>query len=973
MALVVTSYSTGVDFGTSTTDKTWAATDTNPANDSITSYRDLTIPAGVTMTLGLRSILKISGTLTVAGKILGSQTGAGAGQGSNGTGVWWFKRQNSSGGETTRNVGDGGGGGGHLQAGAWVKDVNNEMGNFGANQTAGGSAYNNVSSLTAQNGFSAMLQAGSKGGTGKVYSGGDQATGGTGVAGFGGGCFKIMAKEVIVNNGGRITACGESGYSGNGSSGANAGGGGGGGSGGTVWIIAGRLQGQTGGKIDADGGSGGSGGVGDQGTNGVGGGGGSAGFVRLDVGLFGSIVPSTTSISYVSSGLFSQNVSTSTNSYQTTGNLITAVDDTTGPTIGTPVLSFPNGAGQYQNQIVTVSISDSQTSVNTPSVSFQTVSGINSGTVSTSFSGGTATFTVSNQTGSGTARLIISATDQAGNSTSVNSSAWTIDNTAPQNYVPFFGSGTTDWILDGRTPPAGLTLSGTTYTITAASDPTQSYSYELKNLTIASTYYLLWRGSLTLKINGTSTINGTLGYGNYRSSTGPTGAVYGTINGGGGGNGGDGGGNNSTGGSGYGFTSAGVWTTVTNGGGGGGPNAGGGGGHAYRIPSATADRTAAISNGVSVGAGGGGGGGWNRGGGQASAGGGGLILYAQTLTGTGIVDVCGSAGKAGDRYDSSSSNPGPWESGGGGGGGGGGHIIALIGTNNSTTLRFAAHGGAGGDYAWNHGYPTSSGLGVSGTSGYIQYYYSSGSTPLFALGPTSGAITTSATTFTLDSTIPATVSDNQPAATSALLTSSFRKNNASQTITIVYSKQMTNSEVKITITGEQSVAQTTMTAGTNNTYTYTHVNTTGNGVVNYSIVGKDLLLNPAQTISGSWILDNTAPATTSSIAPSRAYFFPGENITYSVAVTESNNLLTTPSMVINKGTGYAGPDPSAATLSLSSFDGTSVYGYQSSVQLPFGVGSINASVTATDVSENSTTTANLSPIKIIPPSGSFSY
>lgn len=901
-------------------------------------YTNVTVTSGYTLKISRTTDFRVADTLTISGTVSNYDYGGG----NNGV----------SPGKTSNGAGGGGGGSGSSGSGT--------SGGSGSSQGGGGGGTTFGNSTGGIVNWTDTIPS--------TYNGGNGGNGGWcnnigngGGGAYGAGSFKIIAKSIVINTGGWLQAAGDKGDKGStkmvGSLSGESAGSGGGGGGGTIVIFADTISGS--GNISASGGFGGDGTYiswsdNQNSTNGGAGGSGGNGRILFCTGVNslsgGSINPA---IANLSGG--------------------TILYDVTGPTIGTPVLSFPNGASQYQNQIVTVPISDSQTSVNTPSATFQTVSGTNSGTVSTSFSGGTATFIVSNQTGSGTAKLIISATDQAGNSTSVSSPTWTIDNTAPQNYVPFFGSGTTDWILDGTAAPSGLTLSGTTYTITAANDPTQSYSFDLKNLTIASTYYLKWRGSLTLKINGTATINGILGYGNYRSSTAPTGAIYGTISSGAGGNGGDGGGNNSTGGSGYGFTSAGVWTTVTSGGGGGGPNGGGGGGHAYRIPSATATRTAAISNGVSVGAGGGGGGGWNRGGGQASAGGGGLILYAQTLTGTGTVEVCGDAGKAGDRYDSSSSNPGPRESGGGGGGGGGGHIIAIIGTNNSSTLRFAAHGGAGGDYAWNNGYPTSNGLGGSGSSGYIQYYYSSGSTPLFALGPTSNAITTSATTFTLDTTIPATVSDNQPAATSALLTSSFRKNNESQTITIIYSKQMTNSEVKITITGAQSVTQTTMTAGTNNTYTYTHVNTTGDGVVNYSIVGKDILLNPAQTISGSWILDNTAPAITSSIAPSRAYFFPGETIAYSVAVTESNNLLTTPSMVINKGTGYAGPDPSAATLSLSSFDGTSVYGYQSSVQLPFGVGSINASVTATDVSGNSATTANLSPIKIIPPSGSFSY
>lgn len=953
MTLVVTSYSSGVDFGTSTTDKTWTAGDAAIGNDTTTSYRNLTIPAGVTMTLGLRSILKISGTLTVAGTILGSQTGTGSGTGNDGLGTKSYKS-----GTINMTAGDGGGGGGHRFAGGTTRNVNDG----GGNVTAGGGSYNYVTTLGLTSSFSAQLQSGSMGGSG--HGAGSGAAGGG--PGYGGGSFRIMARDIIVN--GEISAAGQQGGSGTGGSYEDGGGGGGGGSGGTVWIVAGRVSGA--GRIHADGGYSGANGTGKDGANGTAGGGGSCGFVRLDIGIWGTTTPTITSRRWTAVD-FGNNYEW-VSSVVTTGSLITAVDDTTGPTIGTPVLSFPNGAGQYQNQIVTVPVSDSQTVVNVPSAAFETVSGTNSGSVSTSFLNGTATFTVSNQTGSGTARLGIWATDQAGNTTIVYSPAWTIDNTAPQNYVPFFGSGTTDWILDGRTPPSGITLSGTTYTITAASDPTQSYSYNLKNLTIASTYSLFWRGQLILKVNTIANINGLLGQASVNPNT------YGS-----GFSGGFRGGRagfssmpseslpNFTdwGEKGYGWDSS--LSYGANGGTAGyrPPNdqvdnvgAGGGGSHLAKIPLANDTYSSVVARGAAPGNGGGGGGGggdaggtW-QGGGMGGHGGAGCILYAQTLSGTGSIDCSGSMGAQGiitseDRRDGAP-----------GGGGAGGHVIVITGTT-SFSGNIKSKGAVSQSTQANSSW---TGSGGPGGDGYVNWYYNSKSTdPTFS----PAAINTTK----IDSTIPATVNDNQPAATSALLTSSFRKSTESQTITIIYSKQMTNSEVKITITGAQTVAQITMTAGTNNTYTYTHVNTAGNGVVNYSIVGKDLLLNPAQTISGSWILDNTAPTITSSITPSRAYFFPGEKITYSVAVTESNNILTTPSMVINKGTGYAGPDPSAATLSLSSFDRTSVYGYQSSVQLPFGVGSVNASVTATDLTGNLATTTNLSPVKIIPPSGSFSY
>ena len=902
-------------------------------------YTNVTVTSGYTLKISRTTDFRVADTLTISGTVSNYDSGGG----NNGVGP----------GKTSNGAGGGGGGSGSSGSGT--------SGGSGSSQGGGGGGTTFGNSTGGIVNWTDTIPS--------TYNGGNGANGGWcnnigngGGGASGAGSFKIIAKSIVINTGGWLQAAGGKGDKGSttmvGSYSGESAGSGGGGGGGTIVIFADTISGS--GNISASGGAGGdstgiswhSGGN-DNSTSGGGGGSGGNGRILFCTGVNslsgGSINPA---IANLSGG--------------------TILYDVTGPAIGTPVLSFPNGAGQYQNQIVTVSVSDSQTSVNTPFATFQTVSGTNLGTVSTSFSGGTATFTVSSQTGNGTARLVISATDQAGNSTSVNSPTWTIDNTAPQNYVPFFGSGTTDWILDGTAAPSGLTLSGTTYTITAASDPTQSYSYNLKNLTIASNYSLFWRGQLILKVNTTANINGLLGQVSVNPST------YGS-----GFSGGFRGGRagfsamaseglpNFTdwGEKGYGWDSS--LSYGANGGTAGyrPPNdqvdnvgAGGGGSHLAKIPLANDTYSSVVARGAAPGNGGGGGGGggdaggtW-QGGGMGGHGGAGCILYAQTLSGTGSIDCSGSMGAQGIITSADRRDGAP------GGGGAGGHVIVITGTT-SFSGNIKSKGAVSQSTQANSSW---TGSGGPGGDGYVNWYYNSKSTdPTFS----PAAINTTK----IDSTIPATASDNQPAATSALLTSSFRKNNESQTITIIYSKQMTNSEVKITITGAQSVTQTTMTAGTNNTYTYTHVNTTGNGVVNYSIVGKDLLLNPAQTISGSWILDNTAPVITSSIAPSRAYFFPGETITYSVAVTESNNLLTTPSMVINKGTGYSGPDPSAATLSLSSFDGTSVYGYQSSVQLPFGVGSVNASVTATDLTGNLATTTNLSPIKIIPPSGSFSY
>ena len=905
--------------------------------DSVVSYRNVTVPVNCTWNLGLRSTIKISGVLTVNGTILGSQTGAGAGVGGNGPGSLSYK--NSAG--VSMTAGDGGGGGGHRFSGGTTQNVNSGGGNI----TAGGSAYNNVTALTASSSFSAQLQNGSSGGYG--HGAGSGAAGGP--PGAGGGSFRIMAKDVVVNAGGVITARGASGGSGTGGTYEDGGGGGGGGSGGTVWIIAGRISGT--GAINADGGGGGSGGQGNQGANGTGGGGGSCGYVRLDIGIWGATQPTTTSLRYTANN-FSQGY-TNEAAIVTTGSYVVALDDTTAPSIGTPVNSFTS-AGSNQNQIVTVSITDTQTAVSNPTAVFQTVTGTNSGTVTlTSFTSGTATFTVSNQTGSGTARIFITAVDAAGNSATAYSPAWTIDNSPPSGYVPYFGYGTDNWILDGRTI-SGLTyFSGTQiYAVTAANDPTLDYSYSLASLTIPAGFSLIWCGVLYLYVNGTSTINGTLGWTSTAMGDGTT-----MRNGGGtGGLGGRsssyssyypnrdvgfwGGTEGQDNPSGYGWTSSGLWSY--------GPIAGDrttvswpdtptayGGNPGWRLwknPNSADTISSVLARGVAVGGGGSGGACCynDQRGGNGAWGGPGLVFKTQTLNGSGVITV---SARGGEQKGGSATRQGEAS----GGAGGGGHSVIIAGTSNFT-------GSLSADY------------------GYNTFWRNAGSTPSATPAITNTTI--------VDTTIPATSSDNQPSVTSAILTSSYRKNGQVQRISISYSKTMTDSEVKITLSGAATLAATVMTkaASPANTYYYDYTHGTGNGTITYSIAAKDNVLNPAATVSGSWILDNTAPSFTSSISPNKTFFFGGESISYTITGTEANSMISVPSISLVKGSDFYGTSPPTVSLTTSSVSGSTTT-YSSSTTLPIGIGTISATVSGTDIAANTGTNSGLSTIKLLPPSG----
>lgn len=927
MALVVTSYSAGVDFGTSTTDKTWAAGDAAIGNDTTTSYRNLTIPAGITMTLGLRAILKISGTLTVAGTIIGSKTGTGAGTGNNGSTAYTFRTN-----DVTRTVGNGGGGGGHRFVGGFNYDVNEG----GGNRTYGGPAYDNVTALNASSSFSAQLQSGSSGGYGVGTGGG--AGGGPG---SGGGSFRIMAKEVIVN--GEITAAGQGGFAGTGGTFEAAGGGGGGGSGGTVWIIAGRVSGS--GNINASGGAGGSGGIGNQGTNGTSGGGGSCGFVRVDAGIFGTSSPTTTSTRWteVSFQNYYENVSGIT----TTGTYVTSVEDATAPVFSNLSKSVTT-AGPNQNQVVTVTITDSQTTVQTPTA---TLSGsgiggtvtLTSFTSNSAFTSGVAIFTISSQTGSGTATLTISATDSGGN-TSTTATTWTVDSSYPAGFVPFFGSGTADWILDGNPVPS-LTYYPATkvYAVTDTTHPVDSsYSLYIRNLTINNTYSLIWSGALTLYVSGSAVINGTLGW------NGTTQGSEGTKRGGGG-QGGLGGNNssysvyfpeNDLGGwgspegrdwpAGQGWTAEGVWTTVAGAGdhynseGNYQPttaSSGQPGGHAWKIPLAADSYSDLLTRGVAVGAGGGGGGrGSYSTGGNGGWGGAALILKAQTLSGSGSINADAQVGDGRNSPD-----------GGSGGRGGAGHIAVIAGTSNFSAGTITAT-------------PTG--------SGYISYYYNTGSTP----GTVNPAIIN---TTKIYSTIPATISDIQSSA-GASISYQYAKSGTVQRISVNYSKTMSDSTIKIALSGAATLASTTMTKNTSlsNTYYYDYTCASGNGTITYTIDGKDLVNNPAATISGAWVLDNTAAEISTSISPNKKYFSPGETVTVTATITEANFLNGNPIITLTKGSNYFGQDPPAVTLTYSSFSG-STYTYTGSFTVPVASGSLSSSVSVADFAGNTTSYSGL--------------
>ena len=915
-----------VDFSSSVDDIT-ISSNTIWSENTTKYYRNVTINSGVTLTVHRTCDFRVNGTLTINGTLAsyknerttlatkdGSSASWGSWQGGNGNKCW------GGGGGASISVG---GEGGSCSSGS---NFNNEV--SGKSGTAYGDSSLGVSNWTD---FISSNYIGGKAAGGNHSQSGDNSGGNDTDGTTGASPLKVIAKSIIVN--GTISAKADNATDASwGNNGTRSRGGGGGGGGGVIWVIAETESGS--GTYTTSGGSGGRNACNLDSIGPSGGGYGGNGAIRRDIALKSSTVSIVGSTTY---------------------SVTSVISDTTGPVFSNLSKSVTT-AGPNQNQVVTVTITDSQTTVQTPTAALSG-SGIGGTVTLTSFTSNVATFTISGHTGTGTATLTISASDSGGN-TSTTTTSWAVDSSYPAGFVPFFGSSTTDWILDGTAAPSGLTLSGTTYTITAATDPTQSYSYNLKNLTISSGYSLFWRGQLILKVNNTANINGLLG----QASVNPS--VYGSGFSGGfrGGRAGfsamaSEGLSNFTdwGEKGYGWDSS--LSYGANGGSAGyrPPNdqvdnvgAGGGGSHLAKIPLANDTYSSVAARGVAPGNGGGGGGGggnaagtW-QGGGMGGHGGAGCILYAQTLSGTGSIDCSGSMGAQGvitgdDRRDGAP-----------GGGGAGGHVVVITGTTS-----FSGNIKSKGAVAQSTQAGSSwTGSGGSGGDGYVNWYYNSKSAdPTFS----PAAINTTK----IDSTIPATISSNQSSG-GANISYQYAKSGTVQRISIAYSKTMTDSTVKIALSGAATLAATTMTKNTSltNTYYYDYTCSSGNGTITYKINGSDGVNNPATEISGTWILDNTAPVISTSISPNKKYFSPGEIFTVTATITEENLLNGNPTMTFSKGSNYFGQDPPSATLSYSSLSG-STYTYTTSFIVPVASGALSSTITATDFSGNTSSYSGL--------------
>ena len=296
-------------------DKTYSSNDTLDCTSNGVSFTNLTISAGVTVTLttspGIHKI-GVQGTFTMeAGAILDAN-GTGYSGGSGGAAVnYTVGNPGSQGGGSQRigigqavAAGGGGGGGGGTTSGqnggaggasgyTLSKYVTGGSGGHGGTSPGAGNAGNSGSSALGT--YSprwygdwsvlTMGTGGGGGGSGGGVSGGGSTGGAGGAGGSGGGLVIIECDTLVFNSGAIIRA--------NATSGANAnpgincgggGGGGGGGSGGGVIIIC-RTATVNSGTVQANGGSGGNGGAGGGLGGAVGGSGGSggAGFLAVVV------------------------------------------------------------------------------------------------------------------------------------------------------------------------------------------------------------------------------------------------------------------------------------------------------------------------------------------------------------------------------------------------------------------------------------------------------------------------------------------------------------------------------------------------------------------------------------------------------------------------------------------------------------------------------------------------------------------
>ena len=876
-------------------------------------YRNVTINSGVTLTVHRTCDFRVNGTLTINGTLASYKTERTTLATKDGSSASWGSWQGGSGNKCW-----GGGGGASISVGgeggscSSGSNYNNEV--SGKSGTAYGDSSLGVSNWTD---FISSDYIGGKAAGGNHSQSGDNSGGNDTDGTTGASPLKVIAKSIIVN--GTISAKADNATDASwGNSGTRSRGGGGGGGGGVIWVIAETESGS--GTYTTSGGSGGRNACNLDSIGPSGGGYGGNGAIRRDIAFKSSTVSIVGSTTY---------------------SVTSVISDTTGPVFSNLSKSVTT-AGPNQNQVVTVTITDFQTTVQTPTATLSG-SGIGGTVTLTSFVSNVATFTISAHTGSGTATLTISATDSGGN-TSTTTTSWTVDSSYPAGFVPFFGSGTADWILDGSAV-AYLTYYPTTkvYAITNTSHPVDSsYSVYLRNLTINTGYSLIWSGALTLYVSGSAIINGTFGWGSTTQGS------EGTKRGGGG-QGGLGGSNssysvyfpeNDLGGwsgaegrdwpAGQGWNASGVWGTVSNAGdhynseGNYQPttaSGGGAGGHAWKIPLASDSYSDLLTRGVAVGAGGGGGGrGSYSTGGNGGWGGAALILKAQTLSGSGSINADAQGGDYRNSPD-----------GGSGGAGGAGHIAVIAGTSNFSSGSITA---------------------TPVASGYISYYYNTGSVP----GTVNPPIIN---TTKIYSTIPATISSNQSSA-GANISYQYTKSGTVQRISVAYSKAMTDSTVKIALSGAATLAATTMTKNTSlaNTYYYDYTCSSGNGTITYKINGSDGVNNPATEISGTWILDNTAAVISTSILPNKTYFSPGETVTVTATITEANLLNGNPIIALTTGSRYFGQNPPSVTLSYSSLSG-STYTYTGSFTVPVASGALSSTITTTDFAGNTTSYSGL--------------
>lgn len=195
--------------------------ETDTTIGGIKNYKRVFIKAGVTVSVNQQLVIKATGSVVIAGTINGNGSpgadgkgGAGGAMGGNGG---WFTGDESSNERRDATAGQDGGGGGYGGAGG------GDNSNKGA---AGGNSYVNIGNAYGGNG-------GGGGGGADVFGG--YTSGGGGGGGYG---ISIIAPEVALLDGSKISADGGKGEDGRGYNTAPGGGGGGG----TINIISNTIK-----------------------------------------------------------------------------------------------------------------------------------------------------------------------------------------------------------------------------------------------------------------------------------------------------------------------------------------------------------------------------------------------------------------------------------------------------------------------------------------------------------------------------------------------------------------------------------------------------------------------------------------------------------------------------------------------------------------------------------------------------------